>query len=185
MKAWANLIVISCIILVINPFIKGCSWRDAGREERTIGKFVDDKRITAEVKLNLLQVADLKNLDISAYSYLGRVYLIGVVEKESQGDRAFAIANQVEGVNSVTTYFLNKNDEITGKWPDDRIISAMIRAKLTGDEELKSTQIEVKTIMGHVVLLGVVGSERDSNKAIRYARSVENVRQVKCFIIVW
>jgi hyperosmotically inducible protein len=68
---------------------------------------------------------------------------------------------------------------------DDTTITAKVKSKLVEDEDIKSTQIEVKTVFGHVVLLGIVGSHRERDKAIAHAKSVEYVKKVKSFITIW
>jgi len=42
----------------------------------------------------------------------------------------------------------------------------------------------VKTILGRVVLLGVVGNRGDIKRAVDHARKVEQVKEVKAFIMV-
>ena len=115
---------------------------------------------------------------------MGKVFLVGVVERNNQKNQAIKTAKGIKGTKSVTTYILNKNEATIGKTVDDIAITAQVKAKMIEDKEMKSTQIDVKTILGHVVLLGLVSKKGDLNKAIRYAKSVANVRKVKSFVIV-
>ena len=156
----------------------------AARDERSIGNVVDDKNREAKIKYNLLDDDQVKGLDISVYVFYGDAYLVGVVETGAQRSRAVAIARQVEGIRSVTTYLLDKSAATVGKSVDDVAIKAKVKAKMIGDKEMKSTQVEVKSVFGHVVLLGIVGSQKDADKAVKYARGVEYVKSVKSFIRV-
>ena len=185
MKAWFNVLFSITFVTALVFFINGCVAYEAARDERSIGRFVDDKNIAMQVKYRLLKDEKVKGLDISVYSYLGKVYLVGAIEDPSQGQRAEGIAREVEGVKTVTSYFLDKKNRTTGMKVDDSTISTKVRSKLIQDEDIKSTQIDVKTLMGHVILLGVVASERDKATAINHAKSVNYVRKVKSFIIVW
>ena len=56
------------------------------------------------------------------------------------------------------------------------------KAKLVGDKEIWSTNIDIKSIQCKVVLYGLVGTKKEINKAIAQAKSVEGVRGVKSFL---
>ena len=66
----------------------------------------------------------------------------------------------------------SENLEIVGK----------VKAKLVGDKEIWSTNIDIKSIQCKVVLYGLVGTKKEINKAIAHAKSVEGVRGVKSFL---
>ena len=156
----------------------------AARDERTLGDIVDDKKIAAKIKYALIRDDTIKGLDVSVYVYYGKCYLVGVVESGAQKSKAIQLARGVEGVKSVIPHLLNKKDVSMGKTIDDVGITAKVKAKMIGDKEMKATQVDVKTLYGHVVLLGIVGSAKDKNKAAAHARGIENVRSVKSYIIV-
>jgi len=184
MKVWRLITGVITIIIFVGIGMYGCTAYKAARDERSMGTIMDDTTLSGKIKYQLLQDDTVKGLDISVYVYYGKVYLVGVVESNSQKSQAIKIAKGIEGVKSVTTYILNKNQVTIGKTLDDTAITAKVKAKMIEDKQMNSTQIEVKTILGQVVLLGVVSSKSDVSKAIRYAKSVENVRKVKSFVIV-
>ena len=184
MKTWVNMALVLALTVWMGTFFTGCTVYDAARDERSIGTFADDKNITAKVKYRLLKDETVKGLDISVYCFLGKVYLIGAVEDSKQRQRSVEIARGVDGVKSIATYFLKKSDVTLGKTTDDTAITTKIMSKLIGDSRIKSTQIEVKTIMGHVILLGIVGNEEDKRIADQYARETKYVKKVKNLIIV-
>ena len=183
MKIWRTGMVIITIFICMG-MVAGCTAYKAARDERSVGTYMDDTAISGKIKYQLLRDNTVKGLDIAAYVYTGKVYLVGVIERDVQKSRAIAIAKGVEGVKSVSSYILNKNQVTVGKTVDDTAITAKVRTKMIKDKAMKSTQIDVKTILGHVVLLGIVSNSNDLNKAIRYAKSVENVTKVKSFVMV-
>ncbi len=184
MKTWRLLTGIITIIFFVGIGMYGCTAYKAARDERSMGTIIDDTTISGKIKYQLLRDDTVKGLDISVYVYYGNVYLVGAVKADKQKSQAIRIAKSIEGVKSVKTYLLNKNQSTIGKTVDDTTITAKIKAKMIEDKQMKSTQVEVKTILGHVVLLGVVSSKSDASKAIRYAKSIENVRKVISFLIV-
>ena len=157
----------------------------AARDERSLGTFVDDESIEAKIKGRLFDDDQVKGFDISVYCFRGEVFLVGLVEQEAQRVRAVELAKGVAGVKSVTTYILDKGkDRTTGKSLDDVTVTAKVKATLIGDKDLKSTQIDVKTVKGHVVLLGIVSTQGEIQRAIAHAKQVEGVQKIKSFVMI-
>jgi hyperosmotically inducible protein len=59
---------------------------------------------------------------------------------------------------------------------------AKVKAKLIGDKEIWSTNIEVKSLQCNIVLLGIAGSHAQINRAVSHAKSVEGVRSVTTYL---
>ena len=72
----------------------------------------------------------------------------------------------------------------TGKVVADSVITTKIKADLFKEPELSSMAIHVETEKGVVMLSGFVASKSDADKAVRLAKSVEGVTQVKSAIKV-
>lgn len=72
----------------------------------------------------------------------------------------------------------------TGKVVADSIITTKVKADLFKEPELSSMAIHVETEKGVVMLSGFVDSKADAAKAVRLAKSVEGVTQVKSAIKV-
>jgi len=156
----------------------------AARDERSVGTIADDKGIESAIKYEMLRDPLVKGLDIAVYAFRGSVYLVGGIESDAQQARAVTIAKAAKGVRGVQTYLLDKKKTTWGKAVDDTIITAEVKTRLIKDSRIKSTQVEVKTILGHVVLLGIVSTQQMAEMAVAHARGVENVQTVKSFLIV-
>jgi hyperosmotically inducible protein len=72
----------------------------------------------------------------------------------------------------------------TGKVVADSVITTKIKADLFKEPELSAMAIHVETEKGVVMLSGFVDSKADAEKAVRLAKSVEGVTQVKSAIKV-
>ena len=59
---------------------------------------------------------------------------------------------------------------------------AKVKAKLIGDEDIWSTNVDVKTVQCNVILVGIVGSKEEITKAISHAKSVEGARKVTSYL---
>ena len=67
----------------------------------------------------------------------------------------------------------------TGQYIDDKAISARVKAALINDPLVKSTEVQVETYKGTVQLSGFVDSREAAQQAVRLAREVPGVKDVK------
>lgn len=70
------------------------------------------------------------------------------------------------------------NQESTGEFIDDSVITSKIIATLFKDASLKATEINVETYKGIVQLSGFVTSETSINRAIDLTRNVTGVKSI-------
>jgi len=66
------------------------------------GRYIDDATLTAKVKEAILADPQLKVLEVQVNTTHGVVLLTGAVDTEGQEHEAVKIANQIDGVVSVT-----------------------------------------------------------------------------------
>ena len=72
----------------------------------------------------------------------------------------------------------------TGRYVDDKTISAKIKADLIGDPLTRAREIDVSTYKGVVQLSGFVDTPEASQRAEQIARDIKGVVDVKNNIIV-
>jgi hyperosmotically inducible protein len=65
-----------------------------------------------------------------------------------------------------------------GEQVDDGVIVSKIKAKLTGDSEINSFNIDVDSNNGEVTLQGTVAKDLARTRAEQHARETEGVRRV-------
>jgi hyperosmotically inducible protein len=172
-----------CIILILGFLMAGCtSIYKSAVDKRSVGKQYDDQKITMAVRQKFLQDEKIKYFDISTYCYNGHVYLVGEYDSAEQQNQAVKLAREVEGVRSVTDYFLPKKEDNTCGTTANLELVGKVKAGLIGDRDISSTRIEVKAIQCNIVLLGLVGSADDIKKAISHAQTVQGVRSIKSFL---
>ncbi len=160
----------------------GCVVYDAAVTDRKVETYAKDETIEAEIASKVIADDTAKFLDVSAFCYTGNVYLVGEYETEKQKERAISLARGVKGVTSITPYMLPKR-EVTGCGSTDNFaITSEVKSKLIGDKDIWSTNVDVKTVQCNVVLLGVVGSQKEIDKAISHAKGVKGVRGIKSFL---
>lgn len=151
-------------------------------DERDMSTISSDTKIKGTIVKKFYDDDKIKSLDISTGCYRGHVYLVGEYDTADQKNRVIKIAKGVEGVKNVTTYLLPRKKGDPCGTDENLEIVGKVKAKLVGDKEIWSTNIDIKSIQCRVVLYGLVGSKKEINKAIVHAKSVEGVRGVKSFL---
>lgn len=71
------------------------------------------------------------------------------------------------------------NQESTGEYIDDSVITTKVKAALVHDKTVKATEVNVETFKGVVQLSGFVSEAEDAAKAVKIAREVKGVVSVK------
>ena len=171
------------IILILGILMTGCTTiYKSAVDERSVGEQYDDESITMAIRKKFSEDEKIKYFDISTYVYNGHVYLVGEYDSVDQKNLAVKLAGEVEGVNSVTDYFLPKKKDDTCGMTANLKLSTEVNIKLIGDKDVSSTQIEVKALQCNIILLGLVASTDEINKAVAHAKAVEGVRSVKSFL---
>jgi len=73
---------------------------------------------------------------------------------------------------------------VTGKYVEDSVLTAKVKAALLKEPDLKSLDVSVETLRGEVLLSGFVQSEAQRQKAMRAAVAVNGVASVKDAMVV-
>jgi hyperosmotically inducible protein len=82
--------------------VTGCETSSSGpKDERSEGRVVDDKQITADVEKRLKQEPVYKMDGVDVATFGGIVQLHGFVNTEQQKQRAGEVAQRVPGVSQV------------------------------------------------------------------------------------
>ena len=73
---------------------------------------------------------------------------------------------------------------VAGKYVDDAMLTAKVKAALLKEPDLKSMDVSVETLRGEVLLSGFVRDEAQRQKAMRAAVAVQGVASVKDAMVV-
>lgn len=173
----------SLFLIAILAAFSGCSTiYGVALDERGVSTIASDQKIVVKLTSKFLEDKSIKFLDFSTYCYRGHVFLIGEYDTPQQKAKVVKIAESVPEVKSLTIYMLEKKKDDACGTTDNLEISAKLKAKLIRDMDLKSTNIDVKVVQCHIVLLGVVGSKEEIAKAVAHAESIEKTRGVENFL---
>jgi len=100
--------------------LSGCSAWQRGDGDRTAGRVMDDKKITANIKDRLEDETVYKFPDVDVRTFNGVVQLSGFVKTEDQKQRAGQVAEQSPGVARVVNSIVLKASEDNTLTPTGR-----------------------------------------------------------------
>ena len=92
---------------------------------------------------------------------------------------AALIVGAVLGTAAITGCSSTPSQQSTGQAIDDGVVTAKVKAKLIEDPVTKAHQINVETFKGTVQLSGFVESNEARTRALKLAKDVDGVKQVK------
>lgn len=175
--------LLTVMFVILLAAVSGCvTIYKTAMDERSIGTIASDTKIKTIILKRFIDEETIKTLDIFAASYDGNVYLVGEYETLRQKNKAIEIARGVEGVKNVTTYMLLKKKDGPCGTKVNLELTAKTKGKLIKDKSIWSTNVDVKTVQCNIVLVGLVGSKEEVNKAVTHANSVEGAKSVKSFL---
>ena len=179
-----QLVAITVLLLLSLGALPGCAIYNTAVDERPVGTIVKDETISAKLQAKFLEDKTVSYLNISPLSYEGHVYLVGEYDTAKERDRAIALAEETDGVREVTTFLLPVKPGDTCGTTDNLEKKAAVKKRLIEDKGIWSTNVNVEVVQCRVVLLGIVGSTAELDKAVAHAKAVPGVREVKSFLKV-
>ncbi len=178
------LLALVALLVGCNPYVIAVSGVSAtygvATDERSVSTQLADAKIEALIRAGLMasKVSGTGSFDV--FCRQGVVVLAGVASRGSPAAReAVHIAHKTAGVRQVKTYFITASPP---SLMSDFGIKMKIKAALISDPSLISGRVDVGVHAGHVVLVGVVGSQETIKKYIDDARSVTGVVAVRSYI---
>lgn len=148
--------------------------------QRSAGEVVDDGVVTAKVKTALIEDEATKARQIDVSVNRGVVELAGAVDTQAMKSRAGTLAQNVEGVSEVRNNLtVGTPSRSVGTVIDDATVTTRVKAALVANSVTKARQINVETRQGVVQLNGFVDSQMEANEAVKEARAVPGVAEVR------
>lgn len=126
-----------------------------------------DVRIEENVRAALERDPRIKHPELIVISVdeIGTVVLRGVVDSFPQRMAAAHDARQVDGVFGVIASGLSVHPPVGDRRADDQIRTVALQRLIT-DSRIRSNNIDVKVLHGHITLTGLVREESEGAAAI-------------------
>jgi hyperosmotically inducible periplasmic protein len=180
-------ILLLALPLLAGALLNGCTMAavtiyQLAVDERKIGTYVDDKFIEAAIATNFQEDEQVRPLALSAFSYNGRVFLVGQYDSSKQKARAVKIARQTPGVKSVTAHVLPRRAlSKCGKF-DSASLEVKVKGHLIADEHIRATNVKVESLHCNIILLGMVETRKEASQAVACAKNVDGVHSVTSYL---
>ena len=168
----------------------------------SIGQYIDDSVITANVKAAIIDDPLLKATEIKVTTDNGLVRLSGVLDSQEKINKALEVAKNQENVKSVQNALAlgvpgqsaadlasQKLDEAkesisdkmadADRYMDDSAITGNVKAAIIDDPLLRASEIKVTTENGTVWLSGTLDSQDKINRALEVAKDQAGVKSVR------
>jgi len=168
------------VALIASSVVLSMAACSSTRTQRAPGEQVDDAALLTSVKSALVanKVTDAGEINVDVNR--GTVKLAGFVDTEKEKTAAGQVARNVKGVQNVQNDIaVHKQNESTGDYIDDSVLTAKVKTALIESPETKAHQINVETDHGVVQLSGFVDNAAAKAAATNVAKSVTGVKSVK------
>jgi hyperosmotically inducible protein len=106
------------------------------------------------------------------------VTMRGIVDNETERQEAERVAEGTPGVDRVRN-LLELESEVQDDEKNDLMTRVKVGTQLAADPDVRRTDIDIDVEEGTVTLSGVVEDEEARKEAIRIAKSVEGVKEVR------
>ena len=150
----------------------GCSMSQAPAAQ------IDDAGLHARVGSRLTMDPDVRRYDIDVDVLDRVVTLRGIVDDEAARMEAERVARETTGVKEVRNLLMLES-EVPESERSDIVMRVKIGTQLAADPDVRRVDIDIDVDEGLVTLSGVVADQRARDEAVRIARSVEGVRDVR------
>ena len=152
------------------------------KEERTLGEYVDDTLIKAQIKNLYFDTNENIFFNVDVEVTQGRVLLTGTVDNSDLRIDATKMAWGISGVQTVINELQISNDDNILSFADDLVISTQIKGKLLLNSELPYINYTVETVNGVVYLIGIARSEEERQSVIDLSKDIYGVVEVVDYI---
>lgn len=154
-----------------------------GTDERSVGRIWDDAAITAKIKTRMIEDPVVKARKVDVDTTNGNVVLGGVVQTDTELQRAIEIARGVPGVKSVRSN-LQVGDKTIGQSMDDKVMVSKIKTRLLKEPGIRSLNIDVDSAKGVVTLSGIVKTQAQKNRVLAIAEETAGTTSIVDLITV-
>lgn len=163
---------IGIFAIAVAAALAGCA------SSRSLSGAVSDISSDAQLKAVLFadRTHDYGDIDLAIYE--GTLLLTGTMRSEDGRSAAVANAWKADGVKAVIDEIIVGDKTSIGQGLQDSRIETALRARLIGDDVVKSGDFKIAVSNGVVYLIGAASSDAQIARATAIAADVANVERV-------
>lgn len=160
-------------------------------DERDLRQQIVDSVISGHAQAEFYRHKKIRPLQVMAYSYFGKLYLVGEYDDQEQLALIYECVNKVENKRAVISRLYQKrtkDEELTEEEMEDpsyvseQATALQIKTQLLADFEVTSSPISVEVVQGDVILLGVISDKEERDKILAHALKTAGVNRVVSYL---
>ncbi|MDD3313757.1 BON domain-containing protein [Pseudodesulfovibrio sp.] len=155
---------------------------DTAMDERTTRQQMLDAVVAGHAQAELYKDKKLRNNQITAHCYFGKLYLVGEYDSEEQLRNVYECMEKVKGKRMVISRLYLREDQPENDFLEEQAMSAELRAQLVADLKVTSTPVEVEIVQGDIILLGVISDKEERDRIVAHALSTHGVNRVVSYL---
>lgn len=150
--------------------------------DRGISERMGDAQIDLSLKRKIYRIDPNLDFSINRTVYRGDVLLTGYAPSETYKQQVEMAARSIPGIQNVYNHIALKENLRFFDYTRDTGINQEIKTHLMFDSEVSSSHIHVQTFDGVIYLMGTARSKYELDKVVHYARHINGVKKVVCYI---
>ncbi|MCR9071007.1 MAG: BON domain-containing protein [Alphaproteobacteria bacterium] len=162
----------------------GAAGVTAAQTEKGFTRSVDDGRIRLQLNAKFFETNYDLFADVALTVDEGRVLLTGAVEDPEDRVTATRLAWTADGVVEVINEIQVTDQSTLTDFGRDARITAELRLKLLGDDQVASINYSVEVVNQTVYIMGIARSQVELARVIGHARNIQYVRAVVDYVRV-
>ena len=164
--------------------LTGCVGISFTPEERSLSSAVDDFNTQTELNGRLLGQSAAMFANVNTTVIEGRVHLSGTVATNEERLTATRLAWDTPNVREVVNDIEVTTDTGLGDVVRDRWISTQVRTRILTDGGIHDVNYTIDTQNKVVYILGIAQNQKELDRVLSHARSVDGVRQVVNYAVL-
>lgn len=155
---------------------------ETAMDERTTEQQMLDSIVAGHAQAEFYKHKEIKPLQITAYCYFGKLYLVGEYESQDQLKTIYECVDKVKNKRAVISRLYLKEESTPGDFFAEQSMATEIKAQLMVDYEVTSSPIDIEIVQGDVILLGVIADKEERDRILAHALNTEGVDRVVSYL---
>lgn len=160
----------------------GQSVYETAVDERSTEQQMLDAIIEGHAQAEFYKHKEIRATQITAYSYFGKLYLVGEYDSQEQLRKIYECVDKVDGKRAVISRLYLKEDKAESDFFAEQAMATELKAQLMADFEVTSSPISVEIVHGDIILLGVIADKQERDRIMAHALSTSGVNRVVSFL---
>lgn len=155
---------------------------ESAMDERSTRQQMQDSIIAGHAQAELYKHKEIRPLQITAYCYFGKLYLVGEYDSQDQLRAIYEAMDNVEGKKGIISRLYLKEEKPEKSYIQAQAMWAELEAQLMADFEVTSSPLDIEVVQGNIILLGVISDKVERDRIVSHAQAVAEQGMVVSYL---